>query len=251
MRRAWELLYLLTKRELKLRYQDTVFGFLWSMVKPLLLAAVLFVALKKIAKLDLPDYSLVLITGLFPWTWFQTSLVMATPSFAGNGPLIKKVYFPRYVLPFATIANNGVHFVLSLPIILIFVLISGRTPDWTWLIGIPLLFVVELGFLFGALLLVASLDVFFRDLEHLVDVGSLLLFYLTPILYPLSKVTGRYRPLILANPMTGIIEAWRQLFMDNTIPGAEVLPGVIFAVAALALGTLAFRQMQGNFADAL
>ncbi len=222
------------------------------MIKPLLLAAVLFVALKKLARLDVEnDYQLVLITGLFPWTWFQTSLVTATPSFASNGALIKKVYFPRYVLPFATIANNGVHFVLSLPIILIFVLASGRTPGVEWLIGIPLLIVVELAFLFGALLLVASLDVFFRDLEHLTDVGTLLLFYLTPILYSLDMVTGRWRPLILANPMSGIIEAWRRLFMDNTIPGAEVLPGLAFAVAALVIGVLAFRQLQGNFADAL
>lgn len=250
MRRAWELLYLLTKRELKLRYQDTVFGFLWSMIKPLLLAAVLFVALKKIARLDVEDYQLVLITGLFPWTWFQVSMVVATPAFAGNGALIKKVYFPRYVLPFAAITNNGIHFILSLPIILIFVLASGRTPDWTWLLGIPLLFLIELAFLFGALLLVASLDVFFRDLEHLVDVGTLLLFYLTPILYPL-ELAGRWKPLIMANPMSGIIEAWRRLFMDNAIPGAELLPSLGFAIAALLVGVLTFRQLQGNFADAL
>lgn len=221
------------------------------MVKPLLLGAVLFVALKKFVRLDVPDYQLVLITGLFPWTWFQVSLVTATPAFAGNGPLIKKVYFPRYVLPFATIVNNGVHFILSLPIILTFVLASGRTPGLSWLLGIPLLFLVELAFLFGALLLVASLDVFFRDLEHLVDVGTFLLFYVTPILYPLNRVPGHWKPLILANPMSGIIEAWRRLFMDNAIPGAELLPGLAFAAAALVLGVLTFRQLQGNFADAL
>src|SRR2546430_9182017 len=137
VRRAWELLYLLTFRELKLRYQDTFFGFLWSLIRPLLLGAVLFVVLRKFIRIDVPDYHLVLLSGLFPWTWFQTSLVVAVAAFASNGALIKKVYFPRFVLPLATVLNNGVQYGFSIPVLILLLLIGGYVPNWTWIIGIP------------------------------------------------------------------------------------------------------------------
>src|SRR3989304_9750104 len=117
--RTWELLYLLTLRDLKLRYQDTVLGFLWSLMKPLALGAVLFVAMKQFVRVDVADYHLVLLTGLFPWVWFQTSVLLATPAFAANGALLKKVPFPRVVLPFSTGLNAGVHFLLTIPVLLI------------------------------------------------------------------------------------------------------------------------------------
>ena len=126
--RAWELLYLLTLRDLKVRYQDTALGFLWSLLKPLTLAAVYYIVFRYLVNLNIDDYHLVLIAALFPWIWFQSSVLLATPAFAANGPLLKKVPFPRFVLPFATIINSGVHFALSLPI---FVLRgSSASPSW-------------------------------------------------------------------------------------------------------------------------
>ena len=149
-RRSWELLYLLTARDLKLRYQDTVLGFVWSVLKPLLLGLVLYVVLKHVIRVHTnAPYQLVLLTALFPWTWFQTSTMMAAPAIANNGNLIKKVHFPRYVLPFATVTNNLVHFLLTLPIITIFILASGRHPSWSWLVGIPILTALELALLLG------------------------------------------------------------------------------------------------------
>ena len=249
--RTWELLALLTVRELKLRYQDTALGFLWSLIKPLLLGAVLYLALRRVIRIDIEDYQLFLLTALFPWFWFQTSILLATPAFANNGNLIKKVYFPRFVLPFSTVANNMIHYFLSLPILLIFVLISGERPGPAWLIGIPVLATVQLALLMGIVLLVASFDVFFRDLEHLVEVFLNLWFYVTPILYPLSMVPEGLKPLILINPMTPVIESWRELFMDNALPGPELLLSVAFAAAALVVGGTVFRRLEGGFADAL
>ena len=128
-RRSWDLLYLLTFRELKLRYQDTIFGFLWSLIRPLLQGAVMFVVLRKFIRIDVEDYHLVLLAGLFPWTWFQTSLLLAVGSFAGNGALIKKVYFPRFVLPLATVLNNGVQYALSIPVLVILLRHRGIQPE--------------------------------------------------------------------------------------------------------------------------
>jgi ABC-type polysaccharide/polyol phosphate export permease len=252
VRRAWELLYLLTFRELKLRYQDTVFGFLWSLIRPLLQGAVLFIVLRKFIRIDVEDYHLVLLAGLFPWTWFQTSLVSSVSAFAANGALIKKVYFPRFVLPLATVMNNGVQYGLSIPVLLVLLAIEGYTPSWTWLVGIPYLLAVQSLLIMGIVLFVASLDVYFRDLEHLTDVFvGLILFYLTPVIYPLEIVPDRYHNWILVNPMTALIEGWRDLFLRNQIPGVELWPALAFAAGIAAVGSLSFRKLEGGFADAL
>lgn len=242
---------LLTLRELKLRYQDTVLGFVWSLIKPLLLGAVLFVALKTFVRIKVEDYHLVLLTGLFPWIWFQTSVLLAAPSFAHNGALIKKIHFPRFVLPLSTVANNGIHFVLSLPILVLLILISGYRPSPAWLLGIPVLTVVQLGMLMGVVLLVASVDVFFRDLEHLAEVALNLWFYVTPIIYPLDIVPEPWDRVLLINPLASLIEGWRSLFLENALPGPDLWPALLFTVAALGVGTGVFRRLEGGFADAL
>ncbi|MEX2245897.1 MAG: ABC transporter permease [Dehalococcoidia bacterium] len=251
-RRALDLLYLLTFRELKLRYQDTVFGFLWSLVRPLLQGAVLYVVISKFIRIDVEDYALVLLVGLFPWTWFQTSLILAVSSFASNGALIKKVYFPRFVLPLATVMNNGVQFALSIPVLVVLLAIGGYTPDWTWLVGVPYLLLVQAVLIMGIVLFIASLDVYFRDLEHLTDVFvGLIWFYLTPVIYPLSIVPEKYHDWVLVNPMASLIEGWRDLLLHSTIPGAELWPALAFAAVAAALGSYSFRKLEGGFADAL
>jgi ABC-type polysaccharide/polyol phosphate export permease len=209
------------------------------------------VALKRIVRFDIPDYQLVLLSALFPWTWFSASVMLSTPSFANNGNLIKKVRFPRFVLPFSVVANNMIHFLLSIPILLLFILAAGDRPSPVWLVGIPLLTIVQLGLLMGIVLLLASLDVFFRDLEHLTEVFLNLWFYVTPIIYPLSKVPSSVRPLWYVNPMTALIEAWRNLFIHNTLPGPELWATIGFLAAGIALGAGAFRRLEGGFADAL
>src|SRR3990172_5167909 len=191
-RHAWELLYLLTRRDLKLRYQDTVLGFFWTAAKPLLFGLVVWFALRKVLKVetDVP-YHLFLLSALLPWTWFQASITFATPLFANNGSLVKKVPFPSYVLPLATISNNMIHFVLSLPVLIIFLLVDGRVPGPEWLLGVPLLLLIELALMTGLALFLSAMDVHFRALEPLVEVVLNLLFYGTPILYPLASAPGR------------------------------------------------------------
>ena len=244
-------MYLLTLRDLKLRYQDTVLGLLWSLMKPLALGAVLFVALKQFVRIDIEDYHLVLLTALFPWVWFQTSMFLATPSFATNSSLMKKVPFPRIVLPASTILNAGIHFLLTIPVLVILLAFSGRYPSVTWLVGIPVLGAVQLALLMGVILFVASIDVFFRDLEHLIEVFLNLLFYVSPILYPLDFVPDRWRPVLLINPLTSLIGAWRDLFLHNTLPGLDLWPALVFTLVAVAVGGEVFRRLEPGFADAL
>jgi len=220
-------------------------------MKPLALGAVLFVALKHFVRIEVENYHLVLLTALFPWVWFQTSVLLGTPSFAANGTLLKKVPFPRMVLPFATILNSGIHFLLAIPIVIGLLAFSGKHPNATWIVGVPILAAVQLALLMGVVLLVASVNVFFRDLEHLVEVLLNLTFYATPILYPLSRVPDDWRPVLLINPLTSLIEAWRELFTNNTLPGADLWPALVFTLGAMVVGSLVFQRLEPEFADAL
>ena len=245
------LLYLLTWRDLKVRYQGTVLGFLWSVCKPLLLGTVLYFALSKVVRFDVPNYQLFLLAGLFPWSWFQGCVMSSTNAFAGNGNLLKKVVFPRYVIPLSIIANNTVHFVLSLPVLLLFSVIFASGPNWTWLVAIPLLSVVQLVLILGCSLLVGTINVFFRDLEHLTEVGLTLLFYVTPIIYPLDLVPEEYKPFLLLNPMTALIEGWHDVLVDNDLPSLDIWPAFLLSVVLLGLGVWVYNKLQRHFADVL
>jgi ABC-type polysaccharide/polyol phosphate export permease len=252
LRHAWELLYLLTRRDLKLRYQDTVLGFFWTAAKPLLFGLVVWFALHKALRVETPiPFHLFLLSALLPWTLFQVSLLFATPLFANNGSLVKKVPFPAYVLPLATIANNSVHFLLSLPVLVVFLVLDGRIPGPEWLIGVPFLLLVTLALTTGLALMLSALDVQFRDLEHLVDVMLGLLFYASPILYPLSAAPDPYDDILKLNPLAMLLEAWRNLLVANELPGTEILPAIALTAALAAFGWWIFSRLRPTFADFL
>jgi len=250
---TWELLVLLTARDLKLRYQGTILGFLWTMAKPLLLGLVLYFALNRVLGIKVGDapYHLFLLSALFAWGWFQASLQFSTSSFSNNAPLLKKVYFPRFVLPLSTVTNQLFHFCLSIPILMLLLIASGRYPGPEWLLGIPVLIAIQLLLLAGAVLVVASFNVFLRDLEHLVEVFLNLWFYLTPILYSLDRVPEKVQPVMLINPMTSLIEAWRDLFLENELPSLDIWPALVFTAVTLVAGIIVFRTLEERFEDAL
>jgi len=250
---TWELLVLLTAREVKLRYQGTILGFLWTMAKPLLLGLVLYFALNRVLGIKVGDapYHLFLLSALFAWGWFQASLQFSTSSFSNNAPLLKKVYFPRFVLPLSTVTNQLFHFCLSIPILMLLLIASGRYPGPEWLLGIPVLIAIQLLLLAGAVLVVASFNVFLRDLEHLVEVFLNLWFYLTPILYSLDRVPEKVQPVMLINPMTSLIEAWRDLFLENELPSLDIWPALVFTAVTLVAGIIVFRTLEERFEDAL
>jgi lipopolysaccharide transport system permease protein len=252
--RTWDLLMLVTAREVKVRYQGTVLGFLWNLAKPLLLALVFSFALSYVLRIRDPGgapFVLFLLSALFPWTWFQSSIQFSAGSFSNNAPLLKKVYFPRFVLPLSAATSQLFQFVLSIPILVLLLVIWGYYPGVEWLVGFPLLVAVQFLILAGAVLLVASFNVFLRDLEHLVEVLMTLWLYLTPIIYPLSAVKGKVGHLIYLNPMASLIQAWRDLFLNNEIPGTEIWPALVFAALALLAGTIAFKSLEGQFEIAL
>lgn len=248
---TWDLLLAITLRDIRVRYQGTFLSFIWWIARPLTLGTVLYFALGRVLRVDVPNYSVFLLSALFPWFWFSGAVQQATGIFVGNGGLLKKVRFPKLILPLSAVLFNTSQFLLTLPILIGFVLVAGISPSTTWIIGIPALIVLQLLLLIGLGTLLATLNVFFRDLGPMVDVALLLLFYLSAIIFPLDMVPDKFRPFLALNPVAPLIDGWRNLFLFGQFPNADIWPALVFTAASLALALIAFNRLEGHFADAL
>lgn len=251
--RSWrntlELLAALTSRDLRLRYQGSVFGWLWTLARPLALGAILSFALGTVLAADISNYPVFLLCGLFPWFWFQGGVQAASTSFVGNGGLLKKVRFPRAILPLSVIFAHTLQFLLSLPILFLFLLVYGYQPEPVWVLGVPLLFAVQLALIAGLGLFVASVTVILRDIEHITEVLLGLLFYATPILYNVDRIPDGYRWIVWLNPLAPIAEGWRRVLLQGELPGEQFIVATALAILAAAIGWLTFRALEERFAD--
>lgn len=246
LRNTAELVWALTTRDLRLRYQDSIFGWAWSLVRPLALGIILTFALGKVLRTGITAEFL--LAGLFPWFWFQSSVQAATGSFIGNAGLLKKVRFPRVVLPLSIVLANSLQFVLTLPVLFGFLVYSGHEPGAAWG-ALPLIFALQLVLTLGAALFVASVTVFLRDLEHITEVVLGLLFYATPIIYAADLVPDGYRWVTQVNPLAPLIEGWRDILLDGELPGGDIWISVAMAVGLVVLGWMTFRRLEESFAD--
>jgi lipopolysaccharide transport system permease protein len=251
LQRTWELATALTLRSLRVRYRATLLGQVWWVARPLAMGLILWFALGKVLRVGVANYPLFLIAGLYPWFWFETTVGSSANILVTNSGLIRKAVFPRLVLPLTAVLAGVIQFAYTLPVILLFAVVSGEMPGLAWLTALPILLAIQIVLLLGLSPLVASLNVFFRDVAPLVEVIMRLLFYGTPVIYPLSRVPHSAKPLVMLNPMTSLIEGWRDMVMTNRFPGADLWPALIITAAALVLGLGVFRLTEKHFADAL
>jgi ABC-type polysaccharide/polyol phosphate export permease len=248
---TWDLLFAITLRDLRVKYSRTVFSYFWWIARPLTLGLVLYFALDRVLKLGVENYGVFLLSGLFPWFWFQSTLIASTSAFTANAGLLKKVRFPRPVLPLSMVLAGAFEFGVTLPVLLGIVLASGIDPSWVWLPGIVVLAALQLALLAGLAMLASCLNVFFRDLAPSLEATTLLLFYMTPIIYPLDEVPDSVHPFLLINPLVPLIEAWRELFLDGSLPGIELWPAALFAAIALVAGVWLLKRVAKALPDAL
>lgn len=238
-----DLLQLLIKKEVTLKYKRAYLGILWSLLHPIILSFVLYLAFIKFMRFPIKSYTLFFLAALFPWNWFALSVQMATVSLTGDIHLIKRVLFPRHYLIIATVAGQLVNMLCALPIIVVLVFIYGRPITWTWVWGIPLLLVLQFVLTLGMGLMLSMLHAFFRDMEHLVAVVINLMFWLTPIVYPLKQIPKEYRVYLALNPLTYLISAWRELFMEGRLQWSHLAISAVSAVVFLLLGIFTFRRL--------
>jgi lipopolysaccharide transport system permease protein len=245
-----DLLILLVQKDLKVKYKGTALGFFWSLLNPLLLMVVYSVVFSVLVRFQIERYPVFLLSGLLPWNAFVATITSASTSLVANANLVRRVRFPLEFLPLTSVLSGLVNLVLSLAILLVFALLF-RQPLGAPLIMLPLLLVIQLVFTTGVCLVLSALLVYFRDLEYLVGIGLTALFFLTPIIYPLSAVGGNRLAIILKlNPMTWLITSYQSIWHDNAWPKPSYL--VAFAAMSLLvllLGRFVFRRLQGRFAE--
>lgn len=254
------LLFILTARELKARYRGTVLGFFWSLVNPLLLLGVYsFVfafAFVPQRSAGAEPYALFLVTGLFPWIWVSGSLLDAAGSLSANAGLIKKAAFPAELLPLVAVLSSGAHFLLALPV-LAAALALGRLlghPVGGWAsLGFPAVVLLELPVLAGLALGLASLQAHFRDVRDILANALTLLFFLTPVLYPLEAIpAGWMRRLLGANPFTPFTLAYQQMLFAGQWPAARTWAAMAaIAAASWLLGSLLFERLRETLVEAV
>jgi len=254
VRELWEyreLLYFLVWRDLKVRYRQTVLGASWAILQPFSTMVVFTVFFGRIAGLpsDGIPYPLFAYAALVPWTFFAQGLTLSSNSIVANQALIRKVYFPRLVIPIATIVSIVVDFAIAFLVLLAMMAYYGvvPTPQLAWL---PLLFLLALVTALGAGLWLSALNVLYRDVQYIVPFIVQVWLFSTPIVYPSSLIPERWRTLYGLNPMAGVVEGFRwALLGTDTRPGPLVLVSAVAAGVLFVGGLLFFRRMERSFSD--
>ncbi len=251
LQRKFDLLALLTHKEFALKYKRTSLGILWSLFNPLLTALVFFVAFKIFMRFKMENYTYFLLTALFAWSWFSSSVIISGRALVDNVTLIKKIIFPRHYLVAAVILAQMVNLIFSVPILLVIGAANGIHPSFVWVIGIPLAMAVQFMFTFGISLIIAISNTYFRDIEYLVGVSMNLVFWMTPITYPLSSIPEKYRNLAYLNPLTSLMNLWRSIFFENVLPWKDLGISAVTAVFFLFMGFAFFRRLERRLDEVL
>lgn len=246
-----ELLKTNVKKEIRGRYKNSILGILWSFLNPLLQLAVYSVIFGALLAGGDKTYHIYICVALIPWTYFTTTITQSAFTIIGNGDIIKKVYFPREILPISVVTSEAVNFLISTVIIFAFVIFSGIGIT-KYILVYPLIFIAQYLLLLAISFIVSSVCVYVRDLQHFIGIFLQLLFYATPIVYSIDTLPPEAAWILNLNPMTYIIEGYRDIFYNQTMPDVQsilILIGIV--LVAIVIGYLIFNKLQKGFAEEL
>ena len=246
-----ELLKTNVKKEIRGKYKNSFLGVIWSFLNPLLQIAVYAIVFQMILKNPQENYVVFLCCGLIPWTFFSTAISRSVFTMVENGNILKKVYFPREILPISVVTSEAVNFLISTVIIFAFVIFSGIGIT-KYILVYPLIFIAQYLLLLAISFIVSSVCVYIRDLQHFIGIFLQLLFYATPIVYSIDILPPEAAWILNLNPMTYIIEGYRDIFYNQTMPDVQsilILIGIV--LVAIVIGYLIFNKLQKGFAEEL
>jgi lipopolysaccharide transport system permease protein len=247
----FDLLRELVDREMKLLYKRSALGIAWTLINPLLQLAVFSFVFRTVIPVNIPQFTSFAFSGLLIWNWSQTALFQATGLITSNLALIRQPNFPTAILPVVTTTTGLIHFLLALPVLIIFLAMDGVQPNPV-LLYLPLLIVIQFVLTVSLAYPLAAINVTFRDTQHTLGVVLQMLFYLTPIFYDLSSVPKQYQPLYQLNPMVPLIEAYRAILLKGMQPNWSALLIVSVVVAVLLpIGLGIFRRQSDRFVEEL
>lgn len=246
-----ELLYFLIWRDIKVRYKQAALGIGWAVIQPvttMIVFSIFFGKLGKISSDGIP-YPIFSFAALVPWTLFSSGLSTAANSLVGNSNLIKKVYFPRLIIPVATVLAGVVDFAIAFAILLVLMAFYGIFPT-AKILSLPLFLLLTLITSMSVSLWLSALNVKYRDVKYAISFLTQIWLFATPVAYPSSLLPEPYRTIYAINPMVGVVEGFRWALLDApNSPGAMTFVSAAVAVLLLVSGAFYFRQMEKSFAD--
>ena len=244
--------------DFKIRYQGSVLGYLWSLLKPLFMFAIIYVVFTFVFGLGkgVPHYPVYLLLGIVLWSFFTEATAVGLGSIVNSGDILRKISIPRYLIVVASSASALINLILNLIVVLVFAFINGVSPEWSWLLLLPIL--LELYVLAQAVsFFLAALNVKFRDTQHIWELVLQAGFYATPIIYPMSKVPVEFQKIVLLNPMAQIIQDARSVFITDggtmtiwgQIHSLWVLTPIIFIAVVVIAASRYFQKRSRTFAE--
>lgn len=238
-------------KEFRGKYKKSFLGVLWSFINPLLQLLIYSVVFSFILKSNIDNYAVFLVVALIPWTFFNGTMIQSTTAIVSNAGIVKKVYFPREILPISIVTSNLINFLISCIIIIAALLISGIGLSIYTLL-VPIVVIIQYIFSLGLAFILSSITVYIRDLEYFINVLMMLWFYLNPIVYSADFIPVKLRPIFDANPMLHIINAYRDLLYYQKLPDFKYL-GLLALVcfAILFIGLKIFKHLEKRFAEEL
>lgn len=246
-----ELLLAWTIRTVRARYQQSLLGGLWAILQPAAQVAIFSIIFTRFIPVDTDDvpYILFSYTAMVPWTLFTTSTNDMVNALTDNMSLVQKIYFPREILPLSALLARLVDYGIAMVVLVIVMVAYG----WVffpagWLL-LPFILLIQLSLTIGLGLAGAAINVFYRDVKHLVVLGLQLWLYASPVIYPITLVPERWRTLYFLNPMAGALEAYRAIILYETLPGTYLITSAITSFLILLIGYILFKRVEFQFAD--
>jgi lipopolysaccharide transport system permease protein len=249
-RYSWDLVTHLVAREFRLRYRQALLGWLWAVASPLARLTVLTFLFTKVLPLGIDNYAVFAFTGLIAWQWFSSGLMSATTSAVDRRELLFRPGVPRPVVPVVSVLTDGLDYLAALPVLLIFVLVSGGIPLTAVLL--PPILLLQVLLTLGLGFMLCSANVYFRDVHLFVSVATLLGWYLTPVFYEAKAVPASFRWVLTINPMAHLLGAYRAVLIEGRLPAVgPLLALALTCVAVFLAGLLLYRRHSPLFVDEL
>ncbi|MEG1008498.1 MAG: ABC transporter permease [Clostridia bacterium] len=243
------MLYTLVKQDINGRYKGSFLGFLWTLLNPLLMLIVYSFVFQFIFKTGIENYSIYLFICLMPWNTFANSIASGTTCVSNNASILKKVYFPREILPLAVVISNTIQYFFSAVIIFIAIIVSGVGLSW-FALFLPLIVLIQALFTFGIVMILSAANVYIRDVQYIMNPIMMIWMYACPILYSITMVPARFLELYKLNPMVSIMQEYQNILYSKTMPNFTNL-GIVFLVSIIIfiIGYILFNKLQRRFAE--
>ena len=247
-----QMIFSLVRKELRGRYKGSVLGFLWTFINPLLQLMVYTFVFSIVLPNNIDKFYLYLFVGLVPWLFFSGSMTGGAACIVNQKDMVKKIYFPREVMPISYVASGFVNMLFCFIVIFAVIIVSGVGVNPVALLYLPVIMIVEFIMALGGAMLTSALTVYFRDLEYILGILTMAWMYFTPVVYSMEMVPDWIKPYFNLNPMTPVINAYRDILYYKQVPHLSTLvQGLVLGIIVRIVGSISFRKLQRGFAEEL